>query len=444
MKNPIVQLLQAVTDVVKSHVKERAVTIGDIWHFIQDKLDVDAVVAAGNVSGGMMSSGNVIDVYISNDSTYALIAKDGKLYKAVVTVSASDEISIGEYQEVVMEFAPVTGRQLQVKRSADGKLRWFAMPACTAVLNRDGEIDSRKLFDGFVEYAERTGNYPELDFFHSREQVCLGKADWVGRDGVNYCASGLFYDTPIARAAAKSLEEDSDYWGLSISYLPTKEPEIIRSKDGIKIPVFNDGINFYISLLPEDAAASILTSISTVEEVNRMNDKMKAALRKLTGDDDALFNEFVEKIDSVNRSAEGMISREANPAPATEPPAPVTAEATDAELEEKVTAIVEKILAQSTPAPAPAVATPEPQAVERENKQLTALIEKVDALAGQVAELTKSREAQIAEILEDLPSKITRQRIVRPRAAILPHAKNRDVNLAEIAEETLSQMSPTS
>lgn len=431
MTSPIARLLQAVTDVINSHTKERAVTVGEIWQFLQNKLEVDAIAEAGNVNGGMMAAGNVVDVYIDSASTYALIAKEGKLYKAIITVGANDEITVGEYQEVVMEFAPVVGRQIQIKRQADGQVRWFAMPACTAALNRVGEIDSMALFDGFVEYIERTGNYPELDFYHMGESLPLGRADWVGRDGVGYCASGLFYDTPIARNAAKSLEAEPDYWGLSIAYIPTKAPEIIRNKEGIEIPVFNVGINRFISLLPENAAASILTSISTQEGVQRMNDKMKAALKKLTGEDEPLFNELVEKLDSVNRSAQTMITREDKT---------VTPE-TDEEFEGKIAAIVEKVLAaHAQPAPTAVVSDEKP--VERDsNKELLSMI---TALSGKVDELMKSREASIKEVLDDLPAKITRQQIIRPRAAVVPAmlTRNQSVNLAEIAEETLARMTP--
>lgn len=432
MANPITKLFQAITEVLSDHEQTRAVTTSDIWHYVQDQLDVQAVVEAGNVSGmmygdSMMPRSYVCDVYVDADSVFVLITKsDGKLYKAPVTVTADNVIEIGDYQEVTLEPTPVTGRGIQVKRAADGSVRWFAFPACTAVLNRVGEIDSTKLFDSFVEYTERTGHYPELDFWHLGERLVLGKADYVGRDGIAYCASGTFYETPIARAAAKALETESDYWGLSISYLPTQEPETIRTIEGIEIPVFNVGINRYISLLPEDTAASIMTSINTKEEVNRMNEKMKAALKKLTGDDTALFGELELKLDTVIRQAEGMISREQPAAPAPS-------------LEEQVTAIVEKVLAARVPAEAQIseavlTVTPDPLLAELRD-MVRSLTEKVD-------ELTKDREASVQEVLNDLPAKITRQQIVRPRAAIMPDslATTGKVNMAAIAEKTLAKM----
>jgi hypothetical protein len=431
--------------------KERAVSIGDIAHAVQNQLDAEAPATEDGMP--QMSAGFVLDVYIDDQSTFALITKDdGKLYKVPVTVGADNNVTIGEYEQVAMEFTPVAAaRQVQIKRSADGSVRWFAMPACTAVLNRDGEIDSRALFDGFVEYAERTGNYPQLDFFHLGEHLILGQADWVARDGATYCASGLFDDTPIARAAIKSLEANDGYWGLSIAYIATKGPEIIRSKEGIEIHVFNDGINRFISLLPENTAASILTSITTLEGVNRMNEKVKAALKKLTGDDEELLNELALKLDTVNRNAEGMINREAVPeeVPAETPAVEVRAMSADdiqmllgsPDFENKVTEIVTKLIEgqnqnakEDKPAEAAAAAAADEQ---RESSLLKAL----EALTAKVDELSQSREAQIAEVLNDLPAKVTREKIVRPRATIMPSALNsKGISMAEIAAETLEKM----
>lgn len=427
--NPLIKVLQSITDLVGSYMKERAVTTQDIFHYVQDQLEVQAVVNEGNVSDGMMSSGMCLDVYIDTDTTYALITKDGRLYKMPVMVDVENNITTGDMQEIVMVATPVTGRQLSIKRSVDGTIRWFALPACTAALNRSGEIDSRKLFDSFIEYVNRTNDYPELDFFHAgkREQLVLGKADWIARDGINYCASGTFYNTSIALAAAKSIEENQNYWGLSIAYIPTSEPDVIRTKENFEIPVYNSGINRFISLLPEDAAASILTSISTKEEVNRMNDKVKEALKKLIGDDQVLLQEMETKLDAINRSAETMITRD------TEKP-----ETSEDELTNKITTIIEQILAKKSEVVETPVVEPVVPTVDRSKileDAITALTVKVDALM-------KTREADVQQVLDDLPAKVVRQKIIRPRAAILPEtvAGNRQVNLAEIAQNTLNRM----
>ena len=458
MQNPLTLLFQSLADVVNSYLeKDRAVSIMDIFKFVQESLNAQTPENGDPEGNGLdmpMPSSYVLDVYVEEAGTFAIITKsDGKLYKVPVTVDSNSQITLGAEQEVVMDFAPVTGRQVTIKRQADGKVRWFAMPACTAVLNRSGEIDSTKLFDSFIEHIERTGVYPELDFFHLGESLPLGKADWVGRDGVLYCASGTFYDSDIARAAIKSLEQNKDYWGLSIAYIPTGEPEMIRSQDGISIPVFNDGINRFISLLPEDTAASILTSISTKDEVNRMNEKMKSALKLLTGDDEKLFKEISEKVDSVNRSADGMISREADTPPTAGTPEPevmkreltqddFAAVVASQEFRDAVTAIVTDLMNMEAKKETPAAETPAPVADEkRENKGDEALLAAVASLTAKVEELGKTREAEVQEVLNDLPARISRQTIIRPRATRMPESLNsRGVNMASIAAQTLEKM----
>lgn len=461
-KNPLINLLQSITDVVNDFLgKDRSVSISAIWQTVQKSLD------GTEAEGGMeMPTGYVLDIYEEEAGPFAVITKsDGKLYKVPVAVDANSQITLGAEQEVVMDFSPVTGRQVTIKRMADGKVRWFAMPACTAVLNRDGEIDSRALFDSFVEHIERTGNYPELDFFHLGEDLPLGKADWVARDGYTYCASGTFYDTPLARAAVKALEDNSDYWGLSIAYLPTKEPEKIRSSEGIEINVFNAGINRFISLLPEDTAASILTNISTKEEVNRMNQKQLDALKKLVGDDKeaaGLIDEINLKLNSINREADGMISREAAkdaPAPAATP-APVTRELTDADVtmvvgsdafktavREIVTAMDEERKTETEEEKAKKVPASEaaPVAATETARAVTdpAILDMLNELKSSVAELSKNRTEEVQAVLNDLPARISRTNIIRPRATRMPDnmtARNSGVSLAEIANETLGRM----
>lgn len=476
-KNPLANLFRSVADVINTLLpqdheqQERAVTIGNIWTTVQNYLDENGTP---NEYNEMRSSGYVLDVYMDDAGAFAIIThSDGKLYKIPVTLDADSQVTLGEEQLVVIDFKPVTARGITVKRQTDGRVRWFAMPACTAVLNRSGEIDSRALFDSFVEHIERDGAYPELDFFHLGERLILGTADWVARDGFSYCASGLFDETEIGRAAAAALEADPNYWGLSIAYLPTQEPEKLRSADGIEIPVYNAGINRYISLLPEDTAASILTSISTGEEVNRMDKKIKDALKKLTGDDTKLFDGIVAAVDNVNRSATGMINREqaetpapAKPktaaarveAPAPAAPASVARELSEVDIEavlasDQFASVFETKLNAALEARSSNQADDENKDDEEEETPAAepaaeaadtnrAVLEAITKLTERVNELSKTREAEVQEVLNDLPARIAKTTIVRPRATRMPaEVNNRQrVNMADVAAQTLATM----
>ena len=91
----------------------------------------------------------------------------------------------------------------------------------------------------------------------------LGQADWVQREGYAYLMSGTFDNTPVAREAADTLENDTaGYWGTSICYYPIGEQSVIRWND-IDVLVYNDGIQEEVSILPAHLACSYLTRIPT-------------------------------------------------------------------------------------------------------------------------------------------------------------------------------------
>jgi hypothetical protein len=195
-----------------------------------------------------------------------------------------------------------------------------------------------------------------------------------------------------------------------------------------------------------------------------MNQKQLDALKKLVGDDkDAagLIEEISLKLNSINREADGMISREAakeTPAPAATP-APVARELTDADVtmvvgsdafktavREIATAVMdenrnaEEEKAKKVPASeaAPAVATETARAATD-----PAILNMLNELKSSVAELSKNRTEEVQAVLNDLPSRISRTNIIRPRATRMPenvNTRTSGVSLAEIANQTLDKM----
>lgn len=153
-----------------------------------------------------------------------------------------------------------------IHRTQNDRWRWFAWPACTAFINRDHEIDSKALFDKFIDHIERTQEWPYLTFWHLGEKFKLGEADFVARENVAYIVSGLFDQTKIAREVIKGLQvSEPHYWGTSIRYKPIGKPYFIVDR-GRTIPVYYDGIHKEVSLLPEQAASSILTAFPIIKE----------------------------------------------------------------------------------------------------------------------------------------------------------------------------------
>jgi hypothetical protein len=210
---------------------------------------------------------------------------------------------------------PTITRSLTVTRAADGTPRWL-MIAASAVINKVGAIDSTTLFDNFIRRANITTQYPVLDFYHEGDHIRFGVADWLCRDGALYLASGTFDDTDLARAAADGLESQAGYWGASIAYRITTPPLLLVNEG--EIPVYTDGINNYISIVPKRLAANLFTATSVSKEVVRMTKNEFEELVKLVGAERA--EQFSGEVDDTNRTITeaGMVTRaEETPVPET-------------------------------------------------------------------------------------------------------------------------------
>lgn len=262
----------------------------------------------------MMEDSYPLDIYMDGAEQYLLTTSGGKLYRYPLNIQDAG-VTLGPRSQVMVSHTNVSTRT--VIRNVNGQKRWVSISA-TSVLNRDGEIDSRELFDSFIEHAERTGDYPDRVFYHAYDPITgkgkkfiVGKADFLARDGNCYITSGLFDDTELAERAVKAIENEPDFWGESIGYLPTSQPELFEVSRGIKIPVYKTGINVEISQLPEAEAANLFT---ITKGVNRMlnSKQMEAFLKIFEGDEDAANKWLEENAATRNRQIEeqNLITRD--------------------------------------------------------------------------------------------------------------------------------------
>lgn len=455
--------------------KERALPMYKIYSAVQKRLDLEGAV--DYEMGGYCS-----DVYVDPSGVFAIVNKnDGKMYKATVAVTENNDVEIGEWLEVVTDFRPVVSRTspgIAIERQEDGRIRWYAWPACTAALNRSGEIDSRKLFDSFIDNIERTGEMPELDFFHLGPDLVIGRADNVFRDEYAYCATGYFYDSDVARAVADAIEAEPTYWGNSIQYYPSEAPEILVTADGSEIPVYNAGVNRFISVLPEETAASILTSIST-QGVERMNKAQREALEK-AGIGKAVIDELDKRSRTVNESLQGQITRQKDAAAKPGKPAPVSAVAAPAPVKRTELAAQAKTLlkdpefrtvlreelaalmpAGDQPAGIEVAAAGEETDEEGEGegaeespnasfsvaerailKQLgdiTGRLDTLDEIVERMEESDEDAEEELRTILADMPSRTLNQKILRPRVSRNSREAQPE-NMASKASSTLDKI----
>jgi len=289
----------------------------------QDTLPANRAMSVFDVYGevwetlcdGRDGMDTVSDIYLEGSDTFAVAVKEGKLYKVPLTVNGN-EVTLGEAIEVVQQFTPAARSKFtSIERQADGRVRWTAL-ASTATLNRDGMIDGTALFDSFEKEIDQGRELPYLTYWHEGEALRMGQADLVWRDGYCYFNTGLFdKDFPFTEEVAHALETDGDYWGVSIGFVPTSDP-VLHDIGGIQIPVYTSGYQKELSILPEQRAASNLTSIN-VQRGKNMNATKRQDVLRLFSNDQTKAEQFTAGVEhaasETNAKIEqaGMVTREA-------------------------------------------------------------------------------------------------------------------------------------
>lgn len=378
------------------------------------------------------------DIYTDSDgSLFAILSQDGRLYRSPLSIQ-DNELTLGDWVEVVQEFMPVGRTRTQIIRQANGQARWFSISA-TSVLNRVGEIDSQALFDSFVAYATSTGNYPYRTFYHKGEQFRTGQADFLARDGNCYITSGLYDNSDIARLEQQAIERDSAYWGESIGYIPTSQPQLLEV-GGIKIPVYRSGINIEISTLPEKEAANLFTVIR--QEVSRMMtaNERQAFLKLFNGDEDEMNKWLEQNVDATNRAINegGMITRAQSDG--DEP----TGEPQQIEIgDEVVSEVVRQVTESESFTGFGTQLNDIAQAIEALNGATDKLRTQLESLQqnvnGRLSTLERSKTVERQEWANDLPSKnIVRVGLKQPRFA--PDDPVLALTSTDKANETLNKL----
>jgi len=404
-----------------------------------------------------------IDVYFDDDKVYALVADHGKLYRYDITISGTD-ITLSERIEIMEVHEPVSQNRSIIRQQSDGRWRWYSVSA-TSTLNRMGEIDSRDLFDNFSRRCRETGDYPIRDFYHRQLPFRVGQADFIARHGNALVTSGLYdQDNELAAGEIAARQRDPDYWGDSIEFYTTGEPDMVPFGD-VKIPVYRDGEIKFISTLPVSDAASFFTR-GRVQEVRRqMNDAERTAIVQLF-DSESAADEWLEaNVDPVNRAIEkqGMITRAVDDESAAGTDEPAVVDNDDDDDGEPVATDDQPLVTQSYELNEADMLTIG-EAVFESSPQLVQLREAVDTLTATVTTLTEQLETNATAVtesldgvgrrldsleedegekkrkyIEDLPRKVHTVVTHRPRIARAEGGdENAEPTLAAKADETLS------
>ena len=364
----------------------RAISVDSIFQQLQC-----AMMDQHEMGMGMADMGYLVTVFIDSGELYALFNHEGLLQRAKLTLGDNDTVTLGPMEDVSQQFVPTTRSSVTVKRQADGNYRVF-MLAGTALINKVGQIDSTKLYDDMIRRAEDYGYYPAIDFFHLGEDDAsceFGQVDWLGREGVCYLASGVLYkDHPLTEPVVRAINAEPEVWGNSIEYYPMPDSVDYVEVGKLEIPVFLEGLNTRISILPSVEAASWFTSVRT--EQRAMNEKQKAALKKLLGEDE--FNRRMADVEDVN----GVVDKRKLIFRATSVDAPVVEAADGAAAEPVATpeAVDDKTTVQNEDAHA------EPE-IELDEEAVTAIAEAVtesNAFTTLFTALTDKVTALLADI----------------------------------------------
>jgi len=243
----------------------------------------------------------------------------------------------------------------------------------------------------------------------------------------------------------RAYEKDPEYWGASNSFYPTEEPEMWEVSEGIKIPVYNDGIYHSITILPEKDACSLFTGIEGREEISRMNKRVKDALEKLADSDPEVLKTLEGMVDGVNRSVEdeNLIHRENEEGSEGETPEIVSGEGNTTETLEIDDTVIQEVTEQVV----------ESNPFKDLLASVTALTEQVTVLNTTVSELSERSDKRLKALeetedskkkryLDDLPGgRSPKTRVTyRPKdKTVEDSVEGAKVPLQEVANATLSQ-----
>lgn len=283
-----IESAKAEEDTGDQDLVNRDVSIPIVWDAVWDHF--------GRVNGSLDDGDSyhwLQDIYVANNGAlYAITVQGGKLYRSSITVT-DEGTFIGDPIQVIAQFQPVQNqRSTVISRMADGRPIFLSILA-TAVLNKEQEIDSKALFDVFVDRF-KGGEYVNL-YHLGKDKTRVGEFRWIGREGNLLMGLWVPDDTELARAVSATLEADVDgRWGNSIEFMPDDNGAIVEAGD-FEFRVFESGTFWGSSIVLNEHACSWFTAHRTVQEkVRAMSQTLREALGELINNDELLESELAE------------------------------------------------------------------------------------------------------------------------------------------------------
>lgn len=239
--------IEEIEDVGEVKLEKRDVSSRELYHMLIDRINNE--------------DDCIVDFYFAPDNTnYVITSNNGTLYKRQFDLTENHgDIVLGEAVKIEESLKEQETRT-KIVRQTDGRVRWFSVSG-TSVINRVGEIDSRELYDSFIENARSTGKYPIRMFWHMGDKFRTGQCDYLAREGNCYITSGLYDENSLlAEIEIAAREAEPNRYGESNGFESNVYGLEQVAKD-IYVPVFRKGIHKEISTLVENRAASLFTLI---------------------------------------------------------------------------------------------------------------------------------------------------------------------------------------
>jgi hypothetical protein len=367
----------------------------------------------------------VTNIMAGDTGVYAVFTDNSKLYRADFKVDGNDKVTITNTQQVVTKYEPIEEEERMRKkafvfRDAENKLKFIAISSA-ATLNRSGEIDSTALFDDFEEnFPENNDVYVTLQ--HLPRAFEFGSVENIFRVGYLFVTYGEIDESTLIGASAEERMGSGDY-GISIGFLPTEEPELLKIED-IEIPVYNRGILVEVSFLLEKRAASYHTLIASV---GRERDKMKTEeqAKELLGEwlgdghEDEI-NDFVDELGLRQREIESpdVIKRETEDVE-EEDVEEEDVEEEDIEEEESVDLVIGEEVMEVIVQSVMEKIQPKIDDVVKSNQEVTSAITELRELVDRVSDTIKENEERVVKLER------TQEEAVNEALADVPASKSR-------------------
>lgn len=252
------------------------------------------------------------DLYVGDDgSMYCISVSNGKLYRWGVQIAQDNTVTLATAQEVKPVFTTAKSQTINITKRTDGRFEGFAVLG-TCALNKDGEIDSRALFDCFVDRFHGGREY--VNIYHlGGDSTKIGEIDFIFREGNLLVGHYVLDDNIVAQRVGETLVEDKKgEWGGSIEFLSDDEGEPVVVAEGIVANVYTKGTlrGFSIALAEHGAAWGTSHFMTRTPE---MNDSIKATVSKLLKDDPQAVAMLQTWLDDTNTRLSDSITRTETP-----------------------------------------------------------------------------------------------------------------------------------